>query len=153
MILCCDMEHIKAALTPTGWQQYKTFSFNTLRPRQDGCHFPDDIFKCIFLSENVWISIKISLKFVLKGPINNIPALVQIMAWRHPGDKPLSELIMVSLPMHLCITRPQWVNVRIHNKGISVPCYWYSAVWRLHDSKIQDSKIQASFISQKYKYS
>ena len=29
-------------------------------------------------------SIKISLKFVPKGPINNIPALVQIMAWRRP---------------------------------------------------------------------
>ena len=38
--------------------------------------FPDDIFKCIFLNENVWIVIKISLKFVLKGPMNNIPALV-----------------------------------------------------------------------------
>ena len=34
------------------------------------------IFKCIFFIENVWISIKISLKFVLKGPINNILALV-----------------------------------------------------------------------------
>ena len=31
------------------------------------------------------------MKFVPKGPINNIPALVQIMAWRRPGDKPLSE--------------------------------------------------------------
>ena len=39
----------------------------------------------IFLNENVYISIKISLKFVPKGPINNIPVLVQIMAWRHPG--------------------------------------------------------------------
>ena len=28
----------------------------------------------------------ISLKFVLKGSINNIPALIQIMAWRWPGD-------------------------------------------------------------------
>ena len=64
---------------------------NTLRPRQDGRHFPDDIFKCIFLNENVLISIKISLKFVSKGPMNNIPALVQIMAWRRTGDKPLSE--------------------------------------------------------------
>ena len=51
----------------------------------------DDIFKRIFLNENVIISIKISLKFIPKGPINNIPALVQIMAWRQPGDKPLSE--------------------------------------------------------------
>ena len=54
---------------------------NTLRPRQNGRHFADDIFKCIFLNENVWISNKISLKFVPKGPINNIPALVQIIIW------------------------------------------------------------------------
>ena len=53
-------------------------NFNTLRPRQNGCYFPDDIFKCIFLNENVWISIQISLKFVPEGPVNNIPALVQI---------------------------------------------------------------------------
>ena len=85
-------------------------SFNTLRLRQDGLHFPDDIFNCIFLNENVQISIKISLKFVPKGPINNIPALVQIMAWRRPGDKPLSEPMMVSLLMHICVTRPQWVK-------------------------------------------
>ena len=84
--------------------------FNTLRPRQDGRHFADDIFKRIFFNENVWISIKISLKFAPKGPINNIPALVQIMAWRRPGDKPLSEPMMVSLTTHVCVTRPQWVN-------------------------------------------
>ena len=52
---------------------------NTLRPRQNGHHFQDDTFKCISLNENVWISIEISLKFVRKGSINNIPALVQIM--------------------------------------------------------------------------
>ena len=51
-------------------------SLNTLMPRQDGGHFPDDIFKCIFLNANVLISIKISLKFIPKGQINNIPALV-----------------------------------------------------------------------------
>ena len=71
--------------------------------------FPDDIFKCIFLTENVIISIKISLKFVPKGSINNIPTLVQIMAWRRPGDKPLSEPMMVRLSTHICVTRPQWV--------------------------------------------
>ena len=49
---------------------------NTLRPRQNGRHFPDDILKCIFLNENVLISIKISLKFVPKGQIDNIPSLV-----------------------------------------------------------------------------
>ena len=70
-----------------------------------------DIFKWIFLNENVWISIEVSLKFVPKGPINNIPALVQIMAWRRPGDKPLSEPMMISLLTHICVTRPQWVNL------------------------------------------
>ena len=38
--------------------------FNTLRQRQNGRHFADEIFKCIFLNENVWISLKISLKFL-----------------------------------------------------------------------------------------
>ena len=51
-------------------------------------NFAEDIFKCIFLNENVWISINISQKFVPKGQINNIPALVQIMAWCLKGTKP-----------------------------------------------------------------
>ena len=83
---------------------------NTLRPRQDGRRFPDDTFERIFLNENVIILIKISLKFVPNGPINNSPALVQIMAWRRLGDKPLSEPMMAKLPTHMCVTRPQWVN-------------------------------------------
>ena len=49
---------------------------NTLRPRRNAPHFADDTFKRMFLNENARISIKISLKFVPKGPINNIPALV-----------------------------------------------------------------------------
>ena len=51
----------------------------------------DDIFKCIFLNENIKIPIQISLKLVRRSPIDNKPALVQVMAWRRPGDKPLSE--------------------------------------------------------------
>ena len=94
---------------------------NTWRPRQNGRHFPDDIFKYIFLGESVWNLFEISLKFVFKGAINNIPALVQIMAWRLPGDKPLSEPMIVRLPTHICVTRPQWVkeqgltNYRLHD--------------------------------------
>ena len=93
-----------------GKNAYKLFNLralSTLGPIQNGRHFADDTFKCIFLNENVRISIEISLKFVPKGPINNIPALVQIMAWRRPGDKPLSESMMVSLSTHVCVTRPQ----------------------------------------------
>ena len=84
---------------------------NTLRPRQKWPHFADDIFNGIFFNENIWIPIKISLKFVPNGPINHIPALVQIMAWRRSGDKPLSEPMIVSLLTHICVS--QWVNIYI----------------------------------------
>ena len=87
-----------------------SYHVNTLRPRQNSRHFADDTFKSIFVNENVIISIKFSLKLVPKGQINNIPALVQVMAWRRPGDKPLSEPVMVSLLTHICVARPQWVN-------------------------------------------
>ena len=55
-------------------------TINSLRPRSSRRHFADDMFKCISLIENVSTPIEISLKFVPRGPINNIPALVQIMA-------------------------------------------------------------------------
>ena len=89
---------------------------NSLRPRQNGHLFADDTFKRIFLNKNIRISIKISLKFVPDGPINNIPTLVQVMAWRRPGDNPLSEPMMVILPTHICVTRPQWVNNVLYAK-------------------------------------
>ena len=69
----------------------------------------------------MWISLTISLKWVWKVRINNIPSLVQIMAWRRPGDKPLSEPMMVSLLMHICVSRPQWVNsgyLKFSNKSV-----------------------------------
>ena len=99
----------------------KHHHINSLMPRPNRRHFADDIFKCIFQNENEWISPRISLKFVPKVRINKIPALVQIMAWRRPGDKPLSESMLVSLPTHICVTRPQWVNtfpaIMIHCAG------------------------------------
>ena len=106
------------------WPYASTNQVNTLRPRQNGRQFLDDIFKRIFLNENVWISLKISLKFVPKGLINNIPALFQIMAWRWPGDMPLSEPIMVNLLTHICVPRPQWAN---HHNAWNQKMYqnWY----------------------------
>ena len=47
-----------------------------------------------FFNENIWILIKTTLRFVHNGPINTIPALVQIMAWRRPGAKLLPEPMM-----------------------------------------------------------
>ena len=74
---------------------------NSLKPRQNGRLFADDTFKRIFLNENIRISTTNSLKFAPKGPINNIPALVPIMAWRRPGDKLLSEPMLVRSLTHM----------------------------------------------------
>ena len=60
-------------------------------PGQNGHHFTDDIFKCIFMNEKFHILIQISLKFVLNIPIDSKSAMVQVMAWRRTGDKPLTE--------------------------------------------------------------
>ena len=73
------------------------------------------IFQTTFSNGFSWMKLfdfsnKNSLKFVSWGRINNIPALVEIMAWRRPRDKPLSEPMMVSSLTHICVTRPQWVK-------------------------------------------
>ena len=57
----------------------------------------DDIFKCIFTNEKFCISIRISVKFVPSGQIENMPASVQVMAWRRIGDKPLAGAMMNQL--------------------------------------------------------
>ena len=80
-----------------------------------------------------WIPIKISLKFIRKGPIHKILALVQIMAPHRPGYKPLSEPIMVSLPMHIYVSfclnelKENLVYLYIENEYM-LP---YKMVWEL----------------------
>ena len=71
------------------------------------------------------------MKFVPKGLINNIPALVLIMAWRRPGDKPLSEPMLVRSLTHICVTRPQWVKaMQATNHEVNTGTHneWLSAV-------------------------
>ena len=65
----------------------------------------DDIFNCILMNENDRILIQISLKYVPRSPIDNKPAVVQVMAWRRTGDKPLPEAMMTQFidaetPLH-----------------------------------------------------
>ena len=75
----------------------KFYPFKHLRPRQKMPPFRRRHFQMHFLeNEDVCISLKISLKFVPKVRINYIPAWVRIMAWRQPGDMPLSRPVMVS---------------------------------------------------------
>ena len=91
-------------------RSYWINSISTLGSRKNGCHFPDNISTCIFLNGGICISLKISLKFVPKFRVNNIPSLVLIMAWRWPGDKPLYEPMVGNALTYICVTRPQWVK-------------------------------------------
>ena len=68
--------------------------FNSSPPGQNGHHFADDVFKCICMNEKLCISIRISLEFVPKDPIDNKSALVQVMVWCRIDDKPLPEAIL-----------------------------------------------------------
>ena len=76
-----------------------------------------------FKNENV----RISLKFVSKVRINNIPALVHIMAWRRAGEKPLFAPMMVSLLTRICVARPQWVKCAY----LEYICLQWLFQWRL----------------------
>ena len=67
---------------------------NSSSIEQNGRHFADDIFKCIFMNEKLRILIKISLKFVPKCLIDNKPMFVQVMSWRQSGDKPSTEQML-----------------------------------------------------------
>ena len=46
---------------------------------------------------------------------------IKITAWRRPGDKPLSEPMVVNLLTHICVTRPQWVKEQC---PWPCPAYW-----------------------------
>ena len=97
--------------------------------------------------------LKYSLKFVPKFWINNIPVLVQIMAWRQPGDKPLSEPMMVSLLTHICVTPPQWVNDTIWHLGpwskqISCHCQtFWSTLVHASENVIWKKKIKPQYVN------
>ena len=136
MAWCCQAtSHYLSQCWPRSMWPYvviMTQWVNTSRQTQTGRHCADDIFKCIFLNENIWIVIKFSRKFIPKGPVNNIPALVQIMAWHHLGDQPLSEPMIVSLPTPIFVNQCQWVNTGGLNKMAGIlQTIWKSEIWFL----------------------
>ena len=104
-----------------------TPSINSSPPGQNGCLFTDDhIFRCIFVNEKICILIKISLKFVPKGPIENNPALVSIMAWRRTRP-------------HICGSRGRWVKCvpRVHLK-LSQHQFYNGLVQKKGDKPLSD---------------
>ena len=94
-------------------------ALNTLRPRRNGQQFPDDIFKRVKMFE---FQLKFHWSMFAKGPINNIPALVHIMAWHLDGTKALFEPMMVTLQMHISVTQPHCVNsVKYRDWNVPLP--------------------------------
>ena len=116
MLKCILLNVPHIGICPTHWV---LGDFNTLRPRQNGQWA---ISKCIFRNENVWISIKISLKFVPKGLINNNPALVHIVACCLDSTKLLFSqqwLVYWLIYASLVTSKPQHTNptfIRIPTK-------------------------------------
>ena len=96
-------------------------------------HFADDIFRCIFVNAKFCILIKISLKFVPKGPIYNNPKLDLIMAWRRTSHY-LSQCWPDS-SRHICRSRERWdeynfcgnsINIKLHvSFGKIVSVIWH----------------------------
>ena len=75
-----------------------------------------------FLNTFSWMKMfELRLKFT-KCPFNNVTALVQIMAWRLSGDKPLSEPMIIYSLMHIRVGRPQRVN--------NIPALVQTMAWR-----------------------
>ena len=91
---------------------------HTYRCRQHSAHKHPTTHWCrdkmaAIMQTTFWIGfswMKIYIYFFRKDPINYMPALVQIMTSLRPGDKPLSEPKMISVPTLICVTRYQWVN-------------------------------------------
>ena len=137
-----SLVYLAASSAPSPYLNQCWNIVNSLRLRQNGRHFPDDIFKYIFLNENVWISIKILLKFVPMSPIYNISSLVQIMAyadqatshylnqwwlvyWRIHASLGLNELIQTLGTSFIVIVS------KIHAFSFKkVPLKMLSAKWR-----------------------
>ena len=128
----CILMQTSLKFVPKGLSNHHWFKYwlNTLRPRQNGCHlisrhhFEIDFLELEYMNFD-WNFIEICSR----GPVNNISALVPIMAWCWPGSKPLSEPMMVSLLMHICVTLPQWVNAE------QVKTINWTSIMKFYDAK------------------
>ena len=96
-------------------------------PRQNGSHFADDIFKCIFVNGNVF---NFDQYLTEVCPIGNLSSLVQIMAWCQRGDKPLPEPMMTkSNDTYICIIWPEWVDT--YQELLGPAMISYGVFWEL----------------------
>ena len=107
----CTAVHTSTALIPL-WKRFskfRWFNVNTLRPRQNGHHFADNIFKCISLNEKKILNFKQNFTEICSLGSNwqfYGSILVQIMACRRIGDKPSESMLVCCTDAFICITQP-----------------------------------------------
>ena len=117
-------------LSLAGCKPYKRLvrCINMYRPEQTGRPFGNDIVKPIFMNPHHYVLIKISQKFVPGCPVENKPALVQVMAWRQPDDEPLLEPILMadwSIYIYICVVRPRFENIYLYCISLNIYIYLY----------------------------
>ena len=102
------------------------------------------ILQTTFLNAFSWMKMyEFRLKFHWSLFIRvQLTALVQIMAWRLPGDKPWSEPMMVRLSTHICVTRPQWVTTRRYRWQKILVWNWHQAT---DNHRCRQNKTRACF--------
>ena len=89
-LFCNDVSH-RLGTSPESALLASLVHINSLPPRQNGHHFTDDIFECIFMIGKFGISFRISPKFVLDDQVDTNSTFCEVMAWRRTGDKTLPE--------------------------------------------------------------
>ena len=90
-----------------------------LRPRQDGCYFADDILQCMSPIKKFEFCLKFHWTLFQRLPSDNNSALVQIMAWRRAGDKPLSGPMMTWI-VGLNMLMRMWCTIPVHQRYSSI---------------------------------
>ena len=145
-ILTSDLPDINLSET---WIPMMPSIVNTLRPRQNGRDFSDDIFKCIFLNENVWILIKISLNFVPRGQLTIFQLRFILIALCRPSDKPLSEPMMINLLTHIASLGCNVLTLNFVPKGSinNIPASVYLIAWRQPGDKPLSEPMMISLLT------
>ena len=107
-------------------------SIITLRPRQNGRHFADGIFKCIVFNANFWISSKNSLKYVHTALLFFI---MNPLSLTHPYSKRKKGVISINsynnfptYQLSLCVD--YWSILVLYVFDCMIPCWTSSGVWQ-----------------------
>ena len=117
VLMIKDMRWKEMKATTQIFKWVSKTSFNSSPAGQFGGKMANDIFNYISFNENVWISIKMSLKFIPKGQVDNKSVLFQVMAWCHHATSHYLNQCWPSSLTHICDSPGRWVKVRAQDRS------------------------------------